>query len=161
MNPHLTEQQIYDLLSSDTCEDSRAEHLATCTLCRDELANLRFSLANFGLAAKNLSHLHTPPRPAIGRMAYRSFFALPERIWASGLASILAISTCSAIAALHLHQQAVAKVNAATATTPPPVSDEALLQDIDRDLSTSVPPSLQPLDTTIATTEPASTSTSN
>jgi hypothetical protein len=161
MTPHLTEPQLYDLLSAtpDPASPLAQAHLAACPLCRDELATLRSSLTNFRLAATNLSLLHTPPRPTVGNTIHRSFFTLPHAIWAAGLASVLAVS---AVTVSTLHRPTPATPHIATAPAAEPVSDEALLQDIDSDLSTSVPPSLQPLDTTpAAASETTTTSTSN
>ncbi len=160
MTPHLTESQLHDLLSatSDTAASAAHLHLAACSRCQDDLTNLEQSVANFRLAATNFALLHTPPRPAVGTTIHRSFFALPKIIWATGLASILAVTAGSLSV---LHKPAVVAPPGTAATAAQPVSDEALLQDIDSDLSTSVPPSLQPLDTPTTASEPTPTLTSN
>ena len=166
MTPHLTEAQLHDLLSAAT--DAAATpaqsfavqtHLTTCAQCQDDFALLEHSIANFRLAATNFALLHTPPRPVVGTTVQRSFFAWPRIVWATGLASVLAVT---GVTFSTLHKPAkVPPTTVAAAASPQPVSDEALLQDIDSDLSTSVPPSLQPLDTTPAASEQTTTSNSN
>jgi hypothetical protein len=164
MTPHLTEAQIFDLLSATPDAAAHAPqapaqaHLADCARCQDEFTTLEQSLANFRLAATQLSLLHTPPRPVVGATIDRNVFALPKLIWATGLASVLAVTALTLSA---VHKPAPVPPHVAAVTAPQPVSDEALLQDIDSDLSTSVPPSLQPLDTSTTASESTTTSTSN
>lgn len=158
MNSHLTEAQLCDLLSTTPESASADAHLAECSLCANEFSTLRQSLSSFRLAASNYSLLHTPPRPVVGTTVQRSFFAVPRLVWAGALAAVLAVT---GVTVSNLHKPAAVTPNVTTATTGQPVSDEALLQDIDSDLSTSVPPSLQPLDTTSAGTEQTTISTSN
>jgi hypothetical protein len=160
MTPHLTEAQLFGLLSaaSDSAATAAQIHLAECAQCQDDFTAIDRSFANFRLAATNFALLHTPPRPVVETTVHRSFFALPKIVWASGLASVLAITGVT-LSTLHRPAPGVPSVHVASA--PQPVSDEALLQDIDSDLSTSVPPSLQPLDTTNTASEQTTTSTSN
>jgi anti-sigma factor RsiW len=161
MTPHLTEAQLHDLLSakSNAAATPAQLHLADCMQCQDDFASLEQSLANFRVAATNYALLNTPPRPAIGRSAHRSFFAVRRIVWATGLASVLAVT---GVTLSTLHKQAPPSTPPVpTAAAQQPVSDEALLQDIDSDLSTSVPPSLEPLDTTTTASEQTTTSTSN
>lgn len=160
MNAHLTDQQLYELLSpepSAVANIASRTHLVACPMCRGEFATLRDSLENFRLAATNISEHQTPPRPVVGASVRTSFLTLPHVVWATGLASVLAISAATFS---NLHKPNAPSPHAVTAPAHQPVSDEALLQDIDTDLSTPVPPSLQPLDMTV-TGEPTSTSTSN
>jgi predicted anti-sigma-YlaC factor YlaD len=160
MTPHLTEVQLYDLLSATPGPVSTPArtHLAACTRCREEFTAIEQSLSQFRLAAIDFSVLHTPPRPAVASTVHRSFFALPKLLWASGLASAVAVA---ALTLSTVHKPVPLPPHVAVVTTTQPVSDEALLQDIDSDLSTSVPPSLQPLDTTPASSEQTATPTSN
>jgi hypothetical protein len=159
MTPHLTEAQLFDLLAatSEAAASPAQLHLAECAQCQDEFTTISESFANFRVAATSFALLHTPPRPAVGTTVHRSLFALPRMVWATGLATVLA-ATGVTLSALH-HPARVPSVR--VAASPQPVSDEALLQDIDSDLSTSVPPSLQPLDTATTSSEQTSTSTSN
>jgi hypothetical protein len=160
MTPHLTEAQLHDLLSAtpEAASTPAQAHLAACPLCRDEFFTLEHSLTNFRLAASHFALLHTPPRPAVGTTVHRSFFAVPKLVWAAGLASVLAVTGVTLSTSHNQPPRVTPPVT--TVAAQQPVSDEALLQDIDTDLSTSVPPSLQPLDTTTASDQ-TTTSTSN
>ncbi len=161
MTPHLTDAELYDLLSARADEGSAVTHghLSDCTRCQDDLATLEESISNFRVAATNFSVLHTPPRPAIGATIHKNFFALPKAVWATGLAAVM---TVSAVTFATLHKSpSVESQHVADAPAARPVSDEALLQDIDTDLATPVPPSLQPLDTTPTASEQTAIATSN
>jgi anti-sigma factor RsiW len=161
MTQHLTPAQLHDLLSrtADAPATTEQLHLADCPECQEDCSNLDRSIANFRLAATSFALLHTPPRPVIGTSVRRSFFALPRIVWATGLGSVLALTGATLSTLYRQPSRVVAPVTAAA--TQQPVSDEALLQDIDSDLSASVPPSLQPLDTTPTASEQTTTSTSN
>jgi hypothetical protein len=159
MNPHLNPDQIYTLLDRPEGDRSAQEHLLSCAPCRAEVASLRDSLTNFRLAATNFSLLHTPTR-LLDPTPRPRFFTIPRAAWAGGLVAAMALCTASISV---LHKPAV-PVNPAAQTTGNPApdaqSDDALLNGIDTDLSTSVPPSLQPLDVTAAS-ENTTTSSPN
>jgi predicted anti-sigma-YlaC factor YlaD len=163
MMPHLSEAQLDALLHSapGALVDS---HLVSCPACQQELASLQQAFATFRIAATNASRVYTPARPAIASSATRNGYFRPAMrpIWAVGLASVLAVT---ALVVPTLHKSGASGSNPPISTAgnaPAAVSDEALLKDIDADLSTSVPPSLQPLDTTTQTaSEQTISSTSN
>ena len=154
MNAHLTETQLSALLDPEE-KSSDAAHLATCALCYAEFTVLRDSLTNFRVAATNLSALHTPTRLLAPATARPRFFTVPRAAWATGLVAAMALCTASINL---LHKSVVhtpTAVQTETATAAEAQSDDALLEGINTDLSTSVAPSLQPLDVT-ATTETTS-----
>ncbi len=162
MNAHLTESQLFALLgspgtlsqsASSSPAGSDAAHLANCALCSAEFTVLRDSLSNFRVAATNLSALYTPTRLLDPATARPRFFTVPRAAWATGLVAAMALCTAS-INLLHkpvVHPTPATQAETATALE----SDDALLEGINSDLSTSVAPSLQPLDVP-ATTETTS-----
>ena len=77
---------------------------------------------------------------------------IPRPIWAASFASAVAVLGVS-LSLMHPHTDAPVAATPAIAshTAPPELSDEALLDGIQNDLSTSVPPSLQPLEVSATT----------
>lgn len=151
MNPitHLNDEQMYALL--DNAPDPAAKaHLAACVDCQNEMASLSPSLLNFRTAATNLAAAGTPS-------LIRRRVAVPEasrfapRFWVGSLATaglLLAVS----MSVIHPATPGLPPNGTETAQTvnapiPPTAieSDEALLDGIQQDLSTSIPPSLEPL----------------
>jgi len=147
MNPtnHLTEEQMYELLDN-AANTSSQPHLLACSECQSELTNLRTSIGLFRDAATGFAASEAPRRlPAASSVATRFF---SPKIWATSFATATALLAIS-LSVLHpVHTVTVTAPVAAVATpqvTAPPVSDEALLEGIQQDLSTSIPPSLEPL----------------
>ena len=141
---HLTDEQFADLL--DRAEPSNP-HLDACAECQSELFALRSSLLSFRTAATNLAAVQTPQ--LVRRQTYttpRSHFRRP--IWAASLATAAVLLTVSVSVFRPHHVGAVTPVAAPEVVT---VSDEALLDGIQSDLSTSIPPSLEPLAVPTAT----------
>jgi len=165
MNAHFTEAEFYNLL--DNNDPQAKQHLAECEPCQAEIDSLRASLSNFRLAATNLSSLQTPPQvPSrlLGNSSHRNrFFTVPRAAWATGLVAAMALCTAS-VSLLHKPAAAPQPTVQTTSETAMAVaesqSDDALLMGIDNDLSTSVPPSLAPLDTNTAA-EKTTTSSNN
>jgi hypothetical protein len=143
-----------DLLAcpSSTGETTSA-HLLACTACAAEFASLReaislFQEARIAHADREFDRLQTLARPAFPVLpAHRAY---PQMLfWVAAsivlMAGILplemrwqrAISTPSA--------QAIAAAHAASALAKTAESDEALLEDVDRELSASVPAPMQAL----------------
>lgn len=158
MNGHLTNEQLFDLL--DSASPAGKAHLATCNRCREEFETLSLSLANFRLAATAFARRHGPvdasARPLVKGRQTSSFFRFPL-VWIAGL--VTAAALCTAGLSLNHRPSAPApavatNLPAVPAQTAPKSSsadeDAALLEGIDRDLSTSIPPSLAPLDVTSA-----------
>jgi predicted anti-sigma-YlaC factor YlaD len=154
---HLTETQLYSLLDHDSPEAE--QHLGECPTCRTEYQTLQDSLANFRLAAESMSFHLAPVRPpAIPTRA--RFFPMPQTAWAAGLVAAMALCVTSLSVVCKPAAPAFPVVAASPiAAHPSAQSDDALLEGIDQDLSTSVPPSLAPLDVTSSSAQ--STSTTN
>jgi anti-sigma factor RsiW len=157
MSPHLTHEQLCDFvldlaphpLSSDFA--ALQQHLANCPACTAELASLRGSISLFrdtttACARQQLAEFHASntltPRP-------HAFFH--PIYWATAAAMIVA-----AAIPLTLHRPIQPPpVPAATVTTAAPAvqSDEALLEEINQEISAPVPSPMQPL------ADPTATST--
>ena len=158
MNPtiHLTDQQLYDLL--DRIPNAAAlPHLQHCTECQTEVANLRESLANFRGAATNLAAIAAPKLPPVAARS-ASFFG--PKVWAASFATATAVLALS-IAVFHpVHNNPVSPKGSGDAPQAlvTSESDDALLDGIQQDLSTSIPPSLEPLAVPAASSD---TSTQN
>jgi len=160
MNSHLTEIEFYDLLDKNESPERNdlqtQQHLAGCKPCRAEFDLLRTSLSNFRLTATNLSHVQAPVQlrtRLLDNAPAARFFTVTRAAWATGLIAAMAVCTAS-LSVLHKPSEPVnpaVQISSETAATAPEVlTDDALLQGIDSDLSTSVPPSLAPLDTNAA-----------
>jgi hypothetical protein len=181
MTPHLTHQQLCDLLLDPPTQQNESptsaahiseahvsqahvskahvskaqDHLRDCYACSAELATLTASLTGY----RNIAHA----------VAQRDFAALPRTAptpllgqrsplhpvyWAiAATALVIAILPFTAPRHAPLAQlQTSAVVTSATTSYE---SDAALLEDINQDLSTSIPPSMQPL------ADPTANSSSN
>jgi hypothetical protein len=163
MNAHLNDPQLYSQLENETPDTAIQQHLAACAVCRDEVDTMRDSLLNFRTAATNFSLLHAPTRLRAASAPAHRFFTVTRTAWATGLVAAMALCTASVSLIRKTPPPMQPVVTATTASSPKPAdtqSDDALLQDIDSDLSTSVPPSLQPLDVTSAS-ETTTASSSN
>lgn len=161
MNPHLTNEQLLELLDPTT--KLQASHLENCATCRDEFETLRTSLASFRLAATSYAEHHAPAEvPSYPIYIRKSRRSQQPLTWAACLVAAIALCTAGVNVASKVHQPsaAVAQLQPAAEPQKTTVSDEdaTLLEGVDRDLSTSVPPSLQPLDVTSASD---TTSTTN
>jgi len=149
-DPHLTSDQMSDLLVSGTVTQTGAEaaeaHLRTCAACSAELAGLRDALSLFQQASidhadRDFARLKHPAYPVLP--AHRPYSQ--TLFWVAASAVLIA-----GILPLEMHwQRTVSTPPAVTATafahTPESESDEALLEDINRELSASVPAPMQAL----------------
>ena len=155
---HLTDQQMYDLLEPAT-NPATQSHLQSCPKCQAEFATLRESLLNFRTAATNLAAVAAPTYPPVASRTIARFFG--PKVWAASFATATAALAVS-IAMLHPVHNTLGTTAASTASAPQAApaaeSDDALLDGIQRDLSTSIPPSLEPLAVPAASGE---TSTQN
>ena len=136
------------------------KHLAACSPCRAELASLSGSLSAFRTAATGASALYTPSQLLRSHTSIApSRFSRPRAAWAAGLVAAAALCTVS-ISALHKPAAPAASIATEAPTEVSSAqSDDALLQSIDQDLSTSVPPSLAPLENISNSSATAETST--
>ena len=150
---HLTGEQFGDLLAGGLPDAAcRAEHgtalaqthLLRCERCATELADMRESLSLFREASnahaeKELRHLPrilVPARPV-------SMFALEPAYWVAAASILLA----AIVPMQRMHRRAEQPVQAYVASVPSQTveSDETLLDDVDNELSASVPAPMQAL----------------
>jgi hypothetical protein len=147
------------------------DHLRACPLCAAELSSLQDSLGNFqaattSFANQELSLLRSlypnrinlrsiasaNPRPA-ARLYHKPF------AWAIAAGLVVAASI-GAVVPHGLHHQpalhaASAVVSAIHPSAPAAESDQALLEEVDNDLSSNVPSAMQPLSDPISSSSPA------
>jgi ferric-dicitrate binding protein FerR (iron transport regulator) len=142
---HLTDEQIAELLSTYPDQSAGAitqQHLLHCPHCQTELASLRASLSNFRIAATNLAAAETPAlsqrRIVVPSRSFR------RNAWAASFATAAAMLALS-VALVHPNPPVRRDPQVAVATPAATVSDDALLDGIQQDLSASIPPSLEPL----------------
>ncbi len=176
MTPHLTHQQLCDLLLDPPARQNDSptsaahvseadvsqahaslaqDHLRDCYACSAELAILTASLSGYrdtahAVALRDFTALpRTAPSPLLGQRS-----PLHPIYWAiAATALVIAILPFAAPRHAPLVQpQPSATVTPATTSSE---SDAALLEDINKDLSTSIPPSMQPL------ADPTANSSSN
>ncbi|QNI37581.1 hypothetical protein [Edaphobacter albus] len=154
---HLTHEQLCDLLLEDATPPlQQVEHLRICSRCSAEYNSLKESISLFrsttiawaghvsaNRASSSPTHLLSASTPRRNRVP-KHLFAQPI-LWAS--AAMLLIASAVPFA-FHHRQQPVttshsnppAQVRAANR-----IADEALLEEIDQTLSSSIPAPMQPL----------------
>ena len=160
---HLTEEQFAELLAASPRElreapagselASAGAHAASCPECTAELSQLRDSLALFREAGTAYADAHIRRVPA-WQPPVRRGFSLQSPYW-------LAASAAAILAAFVPLQMALRHPEPPTAEQPMQVvhqhtaseEDQALLDDVNRELSESVPSPLAAL------VDPAGTST--
>ena len=144
-SPHLTTEQMHDLLAPNSAPAGDS-HLTACPACRSELSTLRHAVATFRAAATGFAVAEAPPlAPRCVIPAQSNVFR--RHAWAASFATAIVLSAVS-ISLIHPRRQVVVPVGSAFATRNnggSAESDAALLDSIQRDLSTSIPPSLEPL----------------
>lgn len=154
MTPHLTHEQLCDLLviepTPDLHEAGRLdlleEHIRHCERCSAELASLNQSLIDFRSTTKAWASHEWSNQQASSRSLHpvrpTRMLTLPA-LWA---AAALVIAAMLPFAPHHNAPLSPAPrvATAVTQTTANP-SDEALLEEIDQTLSSSIPSPMQPL----------------
>jgi predicted anti-sigma-YlaC factor YlaD len=149
MTHHLNEEQLYTLLDAPANDAPASvtpaqQHLRECAHCRAEFAELQASLAGFrhlttSLATPPPALRHTVPAPKL------TFHMFSRHGIAASFATALLLLGVS-LSVVHPHRNALTPpATNVTSEVASSLSDEALLDGINRDLSASVPPSLQPL----------------
>ena len=152
---HLTDQEFAALLDG-WLEEGCVEHLAACGPCRAEVAGLESSILNFRVAVTGYSAARAPGNLMLRPVASIQLWRRPRAVWAAGLVAAMALCTAS-ISVLH-HPAARMESSRTDSAHMDASTDSRLLEDIDEDVSDSVPPSLQPLDVSQVTEHrPAST----
>jgi anti-sigma factor RsiW len=156
MNTHLTDEQMYELLDRNPNAQAQS-HLQSCAGCRSEVSSLRASLLDFRAAATSFAAAEVPPLAA--RTVAPRAHSFRMQIWAASLTAATALLALS-IAVVHPVKAPVNGVTTTTSTQPAATteSDDALLDGIQQDLSTNIPPPLEPLEVPAAAGE---TSTQN
>jgi hypothetical protein len=153
------------------------DHLRACPLCAGELQSLQAALVNFREATTSFANqelallrsreadrlvVSIARRAALsGDRSYRKPF-----LWA--IAAVLVVgATVGSVLPLHLQRQhafdgssvsssvrsSVAAIATARQSAPAPESDQALLEEVDQDLSSPVPSALAPLDDPLSTAD--------
>ena len=149
---HLNDEQMYALLDDATNAEAQA-HLLACADCREEFSTLQASLVNFRGAATNMAAAQTPE---LSQQIYAVRPAKPSlapRFWTASLATAALLIAVS-VSVFHVGPNGSGTVANETAqVTPAALSDDALLEGIQSDLSTSVPPSLEPLQVTAGSSD--------
>jgi hypothetical protein len=164
MTNHLNHEQLCDLLlanhagslSADSREIERSrEHVRDCHICAAELSMLDHSLSLFRSTADAWAnyewHNHGSLlqnhrlKPVASSNGLRAFFARPA-IWATAAA----VALFAAALPITLHympdsSKTEAPPAAVAHSTNTAQSDEALLEEIDQTLSSTIPTPMQPL----------------
>ncbi|WP_263368188.1 hypothetical protein [Edaphobacter bradus] len=162
LTPHLTHEQLCDILlacaphplSSDYA--ALQQHLRSCPACSDEIARLDHSLKLFREASTTHARQQLVEIHANQAACHSSVLPSPRTVsrplyWAC--AAALALTVLAPLGLRHRHvtpSPSPAAVNAPARTQE---SDEALLEEINQDLSAAVPSPMRPLD------DPAASST--
>ena len=147
---HLSEDQFGELLAQSpgihTSETAAAEaHILACEQCAAEFAALRESLSLFRQASSayadkelcNLPPMQLPARPSHALALQPTYLAVAAAVV---LAAFLPLQT------MRQHSfQPAPSVATSVADRPAQPEDEALLQDIDTEISASVPTPMQAL----------------
>jgi hypothetical protein len=134
MNTHLSSEQFDGVLSGQASQDAKL-HLSGCAQCSEELASLRGAFGNFREAASAVAEQHrllavtsTPRR-------------VPRMAWGLAAAALF----MSIAAPFTVHRRVAVPIEGPVTQNAVTMSDEALLDNVQNDLSSSVPESLLPL----------------
>ncbi len=158
---HLSPDQLVELLAETPA--TVHPHLLVCAACAAEFDSLRDSLALFRDASNAFAAQELRPsteRILAARSSYRPW--LVPAYWAT--AAALLIAAMIPLEVQHQHTLAAAAIAAtsASARSATAETDAALLDDVDRELSASVPAPMQTLEDPVgsASNFPATSSTS-
>jgi hypothetical protein len=145
---HLTEDQFGELLtdSSQAASSPAQAHLLSCDQCAAELFTLRDSLSLFRHAAsayadnelRRLPQISLPSRSIVST-------ALGPTQWVAATAIFLVALLPMQIARQHSLRSAPAVSASVSSDLDQSQSDEALLEDVDRDTSALIPEPMQTL----------------
>jgi hypothetical protein len=136
MTQHLSREQISDLLVSRD-GGKYSEHLDTCEMCGAEAAKLRGAISSFAAAAREWSRKQDlAEAPLMLRKISNSRKRMTRLAWAMAIAAVLLLIFSSSIYVRHESQ----RDEAATLE-----SDDALMQQIDTEVSRRAPAAMDPL----------------
>jgi len=149
---HLTEEQFYDLVISNPTDSSvevqhLRDHLLRCPECAAELAFLRQPLADFRSSVTAWADHHSNNR-SWTRTSHPSSFAMLSAWLLAAAALILVIALPFAA---HRKPATIAYRHATYSDTKPSaassatIGDEALLEEVNQTVSSSIPTPMQPL----------------
>ena len=157
---HLTDQQLAESVDAASPPDgATAAHLRQCLVCADELTEMRKSLALFREASTALAERELSQRPFLQRRPAPAQRRLLRPVWCVAAASVL----MAAVVPMELRWLRSSPPAAAVpmqAAKNQPQSDAALLEEIDRELSASVPAPMQALADPTGGASSSTTSTS-
>jgi hypothetical protein len=159
MIPHLTHEQLCDLLVAPAAPaleeaghlEMLRDHLNTCQQCSAEFASLNQTLATFrSTTTAWTAHLWTQQRASGSIQPYRQpppsrILTLPA-LWTAAAAVAIAATISLSMHREKPAQPRTAQVTATTTESRTTTSDEALLEEVDATLSSSIPSPMQPLD---------------
>jgi hypothetical protein len=157
---HLTDAEFDALLmDSAAAQSPAAAHLLCCTECAAELASLRGSIAMFREASSAYAEKELCSHPQAAVPGRRPFSPALEPGWCVAAAAV-ALAALLPAQWMRQHRPLPAPTAFTAAGVSSAPSDEALLDEVDREMSASVPASMQPLaDPTADSTSSATTST--
>jgi hypothetical protein len=135
MNSHLSSEQLERALAGRPAPEV-VQHLKKCARCNEDIAATGALLAGFRNAATGAAEEYRRLAPA------RASKRMPRMAWALAAAALFV--GVGAPLAVH-HRNAGRVITGEVAATQPAISDEALLENVQDDLSASVPKSLLPL----------------
>jgi len=141
---HLTEEMLLRVQMGDASEGARA-HLAGCEQCRRQVEPLRDALRWFGSAAREFG-AEKAALPRSARVGAHTWSGLSWGM-SRGLAAaccVLLILLAVAIPRWQQHRAAVAAL-AQQQRQQQLTEDDALLEEVDQDVSQVVPEAMQPL----------------
>lgn len=150
-NQHLTEEQFGELLapSAETpaANPDRAfaeAHIASCAQCSAELASLRDSLSLFRQATEAYAEkeFRRMPQSSASRMPIRRPVLQPAYFAA---AAALLLAAVLPLQMFHRHAKPAPPAIAVTTPDRPAVSDEALFESVNSEISEAVPTPMQAL----------------
>jgi hypothetical protein len=154
MTHHLTHEQLCDVLLASSAHipeqesfavEAAEDHLRNCLLCSAELQNLRASLSLFRHATHSYAEA-VYARPAINKASIAPSPRTMSHVRYWAIAALLLVAVLLPLS-LHRHRTSANPQPAVAIIVSPQTteSDEALLEGIAQDLSTSVPSPMQPL----------------
>lgn len=146
VNDHLSDQQFCELLALSAADAEAHPHLRGCSECAAELSTMRRSLGMFRDASRAYAddELRRLPQIALPSRGMMILPAMRPAWWLTAAALMFA-----ALAPMQMQRTRVSHDSAAmtvgVATVSDTQSDEALLEDVDREASASLPSSMQAL----------------
>jgi hypothetical protein len=154
MTTHLTHNQLCDLLLADQQNDASTseaqvseiqDHLRDCYACSAELATLTTSLTGYRETAHTIAQRNFTPLPRTAPAPLLAHHSLLHPIYWAIAATALVIALLPFTPPRHASVIQPQPTRAAAPVAGSTESDAALLEDINNDLSASIPPPMQPL----------------